>query len=96
MRGQVSVVVRARIGDGIRTSPDREPTGDRTSPSPSPERWPFWAWDCPPPSAWGSALVLGLWADSAWHTAPVLLVVGLVLGLAAAAASVVAQIRKYL
>lgn len=44
----------------------------------------------------GAGLLLGLWADSAWHTAPILLVVGLVLGLAAAAASVVAQIRKYL
>jgi F0F1-type ATP synthase assembly protein I len=44
----------------------------------------------------GAGLLLGLWADSAWHTSPILLVVGLVLGLAAAAASVVAQIRKYL
>jgi Putative F0F1-ATPase subunit Ca2+/Mg2+ transporter len=44
----------------------------------------------------GAGLLLGLWADSAWHTAPILLVVGLVLGLVAAAASVVAQIRKYL
>jgi F0F1-type ATP synthase assembly protein I len=43
-----------------------------------------------------AGLLLGLWADSAWHTSPILLVVGLVLGLAAAAASVVAQIRKYL
>jgi F0F1-type ATP synthase assembly protein I len=39
---------------------------------------------------------LGLWADSAWHTAPALLVVGLLLGVAAAAAMVVGQIRKYL
>ena len=28
---------------------------------------------------------LGLWADSAWHTAPALLIVGLLLGVAAAA-----------
>jgi F0F1-type ATP synthase assembly protein I len=41
-------------------------------------------------------VVLGLWADSAWHTAPVLLLVGLVLGVTAAALSVVGQIRKYL
>jgi F0F1-type ATP synthase assembly protein I len=39
---------------------------------------------------------LGLWADSAWHTAPALLVVGLILGVAAAVLSVVGQIRKYL
>ena len=39
---------------------------------------------------------LGLWADSAWHTAPVLLLVGLFAGLAAAASMVVGQIRKYL
>jgi F0F1-type ATP synthase assembly protein I len=39
---------------------------------------------------------LGLWADSAWHTAPALLVVGLLLGLGAATFMVVAQIRKYL
>jgi len=41
-------------------------------------------------------LGLGLWADSAWHTAPALLVVGLLLGLAAATFMVVGQIRKYL
>jgi len=41
-------------------------------------------------------VVLGLWADSAWHTAPALLVVGLLLGLGAAAFMVVGQIRRYL
>jgi F0F1-type ATP synthase assembly protein I len=39
---------------------------------------------------------LGLWADSAWHTAPALLIVGLLLGVGAAAAMVVGQIRRYL
>ena len=39
---------------------------------------------------------LGVWADSAWHTAPALLVVGLLLGLGAATVLVVGQIRKYL
>jgi F0F1-type ATP synthase assembly protein I len=39
---------------------------------------------------------LGLWADSAWHTAPALLIVGLLLGVAAAASMVVGQIRRYL
>ena len=41
-------------------------------------------------------LVLGLWVDSALHTAPAFLLVGLALGLAAAALSVIKQIRTYL
>ena len=44
----------------------------------------------------GAGVVLGIWADDAWHTAPALLVVGLLLGLAAATLLVVGQIRKYL
>jgi F0F1-type ATP synthase assembly protein I len=43
-----------------------------------------------------AGVVLGLWADSAFHTAPALLVVGLLLGVAAAAFFVVGQIRRYL
>ncbi len=38
----------------------------------------------------------GVWADSHWHTAPLYFVIGLVLGLAAAVASVITQIRQYL
>jgi F0F1-type ATP synthase assembly protein I len=41
-------------------------------------------------------LGLGLWADSALHTAPAFLLVGLALGLAVAALSVIKQIRTYL
>ena len=41
-------------------------------------------------------LVLGLWVDSALHTSPAFLLVGLALGLAAAALSVIKQIRTYL
>ena len=44
----------------------------------------------------GVGLGLGLWLDSALHTAPAFLLVGLALGLAAAALSVVKQIRTYL
>jgi F0F1-type ATP synthase assembly protein I len=44
----------------------------------------------------GVGVVLGIWADDTWHTAPALLVVGLLLGLAGATFFVVAQIRKYL
>jgi ATP synthase protein I len=39
---------------------------------------------------------LGVWADSAWHTSPILLLVGLVLGLAAAVYFVISQIREFL
>jgi len=41
-------------------------------------------------------LALGLWVDSLLHTAPVFLLVGLGLGLAVAALSVIKQIRTYL
>ncbi len=44
----------------------------------------------------GVGLGLGLWLDSALHTAPVFLLVGLALGLAVAALSVIKQIRSYL
>ncbi len=44
----------------------------------------------------GVGLGLGLWLDSVLHTAPVFLLVGLALGLAAAALSIVKQIRTYL
>ena len=44
----------------------------------------------------GAGLGLGLWVDSALHTAPAFLLVGLALGLAVAAFSVIKQIRTYL
>jgi F0F1-type ATP synthase assembly protein I len=44
----------------------------------------------------GIGVALGLWADSAWHTAPAMLIVGLILGVTAAALFVVGQIRRYL
>jgi F0F1-type ATP synthase assembly protein I len=44
----------------------------------------------------GVGVVLGIWLDSTWHTAPALLAVGLVLGLGLATFFVVGQIRKYL
>jgi ATP synthase protein I len=43
-----------------------------------------------------AGVVLGLWLDSVFHTAPALLLVGLALGLATAALSVIKQIRTYL
>jgi ATP synthase protein I len=44
----------------------------------------------------GLGVVLGLWLDSVFHTAPALLLVGLLLGLLTAGMSVVSQIRTYL
>lgn len=44
----------------------------------------------------GIGVGIGLWLDSLFHTAPILLLVGLFLGLATAAASVVQMIRQYL
>ena len=44
----------------------------------------------------GLGVVLGLWLDSVFHTAPALLLVGLLLGLVTAAMSVIKQIRTYL
>ena len=41
-------------------------------------------------------LGLGLWVDSALQTSPAFLLVGLALGLAAAALSIIKQIRTYL
>ena len=41
-------------------------------------------------------VVLGLWADRSWGTAPVGLVIGIVLGSAVAVLSVVKQVRRYL
>jgi F0F1-type ATP synthase assembly protein I len=44
----------------------------------------------------GAGVVLGIVADDHLHTSPALLVVGLLLGAAAAVGTVVAQVRRYL
>ena len=41
-------------------------------------------------------ILLGLWADRSWGTAPVFLVIGIVLGTVAAVVSVVQQVRRFL
>lgn len=44
----------------------------------------------------GVFVVLGIWADSAFRTSPICLVIGIVLGCAAATASTVALARRFL
>ena len=44
----------------------------------------------------GVFVALGLWADSAFGTSPICLLLGVVLGCAAAAASTIALVRRYL
>jgi F0F1-type ATP synthase assembly protein I len=44
----------------------------------------------------GIGVGLGLWLDSVLHTAPAFLLVGLALGVAVAALSIIKQIRAYL
>jgi F0F1-type ATP synthase assembly protein I len=44
----------------------------------------------------GVGVVLGLWADHAWGTAPAGLLIGIVLGTVAAVVSVVKQVRRFL
>ena len=82
-------------GSVTESEPPHRPTGT-DEPKPLPGAVAFLNMGLAAAVCVGAGLLLGLWADSAWHTSPILLVVGLVLGLAAAAASVVAQIRKYL
>jgi F0F1-type ATP synthase assembly protein I len=44
----------------------------------------------------GIGVLLGIWADNAWGSAPLWLVIGLVLGTVAAVVSVKQQIRRFL
>ena len=44
----------------------------------------------------GAFVALGIWADSAFGTSPLCLVLGLLVGCGAAAASTIALVRRYL
>jgi F0F1-type ATP synthase assembly protein I len=44
----------------------------------------------------GGFLALGLWLDSIWHTSPIFLFVGIVLGLVVAVISTVNIVRRHL
>ncbi len=77
------------------SQPDQsqEPEKD---PSPLPGAMAFLGMGLTAAVCVGLGLVAGILLDNALHTAPVLLLVGLALGLAVAALSIVKQIRTYL
>ncbi len=80
------------------TDPEQrgEPSADSNGIKPLPSAVAFLGMGLSAAVCVGAGVVVGIWADDTWHTAPALLVVGLLLGLAAATLFVVAQIRKYL
>jgi len=70
--------------------------GDPPPPKPLPGVVAFLSMGLSAAVCVGVGLGLGLWVDSGLHTAPAFLLVGLALGLAVAALSVIKQIRSYL
>lgn len=73
--------------------PTERPPGD---PKPLPSAAAFLGMGLSAAVCVGIGVVLGLWGDSAWHTSPALLLVGLAVGLGIAVAVVITQIREYL
>jgi F0F1-type ATP synthase assembly protein I len=83
---------------GSVTEPERPPPGtsESSEPKPLPGAVAFLNMGLAAAVCVGVGVVLGVWGDSTWHTSPLLLIVGLVLGLGAATWSVVSQIRRFL
>ena len=76
------------------TPPDEPPPPEE--PKPLPGAVAFLSMGLSAAICVGLGLLLGILVDDALHTAPAFLLVGLALGLALAAISVVKQIRTYL
>ncbi len=76
------------------SGPDESPPPD--DPKPLPGAVAFLSMGLAAAVCVGIGVGLGLWVDSALHTGPAFLLVGLALGVATAAVSVVKQIRTYL
>jgi F0F1-type ATP synthase assembly protein I len=76
------------------TDPDDTPPPE--DPKPLPGAVAFLSMGLSAAICVGLGLLLGILVDGALHTAPAFLLVGLALGLALAAMSVVKQIRSYL
>lgn len=77
----------------MNTEDESPPPGD---PKPLPGAAAFLGMGLSAAVCVGLGVVLGLWLDSKFHTAPALLLVGLALGLLTAAMSVIKQIRTFL
>ncbi|HEY6428722.1 MAG TPA: AtpZ/AtpI family protein [Acidimicrobiales bacterium] len=76
------------------TDPDDTPPPE--DPKPLPGAVAFLSMGLSAAVCVGLGLLLGILVDDALHTAPAFLLVGLALGLALAAMSVVKQVRTYL
>jgi F0F1-type ATP synthase assembly protein I len=76
------------------TDPDDSPPPEE--PKPLPGAVAFLGMGLTAAVCVGLGLLLGILVDGALHTAPAFLLVGLALGLAVAAMSVIKQIRTYL
>jgi F0F1-type ATP synthase assembly protein I len=81
------------VTDPVPSSSDREPAPES---KPLPGAAAFLGMGLSAAVCVGLGVALGVWGDSTWHTAPLLLMIGLGLGLVAAVALVVTQIRQYL
>jgi F0F1-type ATP synthase assembly protein I len=96
MRGQVSVVVRARSGDGTGPRTARIRAGRARRAQAAAQRGRLPGMGLSAAVCVGIGVFLGVWADGAWHTSPLCLLIGLALGLVAAVSLIVTQIREYL
>ena len=75
-------------------TPPSDPSG--AAPKPLPGATAFLGMGLSVAGCVAVGVFLGIWLDSLVHSSPVFLVAGLVLGLAAAVATVVSQVRRFL
>lgn len=78
------------------TTPDEPSAPDDVAPSQRSSWMAFATMGMTVASCVALGVVVGIWADSQLHTAPLFLFVGLILGCVVAGASVVSQIRRFL